>query len=357
MHPTVIIIGAGLTGLRIAHLLEQRGISYRIIEARERLGGRIHTLISENDTKLEMGATWFGHQHTQLKALFEELEIGYYEQFMTGSAYFEAFSTAPPQRMDVPSDPPSFRIKGGSSQLIEKLAKGIPSSHILLAEKVLRLEFQEEEVIVQTDQKELRSKYIISTLPPALMAHSIEFEPALPTKLAQIAQETHTWMQDSIKVALVYEESFWTKEQLSGTLFSQVGPFTELYDHSDHLREKAALCGFVNAGYAQLEKEDRQKRILNQLGRIFGEKAALPLAYEETIWAHEPFTKDPAQTGHQVFPHQHNGHDVFQHTYYNGRLYLSGTETSAVSSGYMDGAIFAAKHAVAKLEEVLLENS
>ena len=39
----VIIIGAGLTGLSLARLLIDNGQSVLVLEARDRIGGRIHT--------------------------------------------------------------------------------------------------------------------------------------------------------------------------------------------------------------------------------------------------------------------------------------------------------------------------
>ncbi len=43
----VIIIGAGVSGLRTAQLLEEFGLSVTIIEARERVGGRVMTLVDQ----------------------------------------------------------------------------------------------------------------------------------------------------------------------------------------------------------------------------------------------------------------------------------------------------------------------
>ena len=40
----VAVIGAGLAGLHAAHLCEQAGLSVRVLEASDRVGGRLHTL-------------------------------------------------------------------------------------------------------------------------------------------------------------------------------------------------------------------------------------------------------------------------------------------------------------------------
>lgn len=42
--PDVIVLGAGLAGLNAALLLEQFGLSVRVLEASQRIGGRLHTL-------------------------------------------------------------------------------------------------------------------------------------------------------------------------------------------------------------------------------------------------------------------------------------------------------------------------
>lgn len=42
---SVLVLGAGLSGLYSAYLLEKQGFKVTVLEARDRLGGRVYTLI------------------------------------------------------------------------------------------------------------------------------------------------------------------------------------------------------------------------------------------------------------------------------------------------------------------------
>ena len=53
----VIIIGAGIAGLSAAHELHRRGVDYILIEARDRIGGRIKN-IKYHGRELYLGANW-----------------------------------------------------------------------------------------------------------------------------------------------------------------------------------------------------------------------------------------------------------------------------------------------------------
>jgi phytoene dehydrogenase-like protein len=56
---TVIIIGAGASGLSAASLLSKAGLSVMILEARDRIGGRVHTVPFGSDgSMIDLGASW-----------------------------------------------------------------------------------------------------------------------------------------------------------------------------------------------------------------------------------------------------------------------------------------------------------
>lgn len=61
--PRVIVVGAGIAGLAAAQRLQAAGFDVTVLEARDRVGGRIHTSTNATGTTIELGATWIhGHQ-------------------------------------------------------------------------------------------------------------------------------------------------------------------------------------------------------------------------------------------------------------------------------------------------------
>lgn len=71
----IIIVGGGLSGVLTGYLLKKEEIPFKILDSRNRFGGRINTLYKENEAPIEMDATWFTNQHVNLIALLEELGI------------------------------------------------------------------------------------------------------------------------------------------------------------------------------------------------------------------------------------------------------------------------------------------
>jgi monoamine oxidase len=55
---SVVIIGAGIAGLSAAQALTQKGHEVTVLEARKRIGGRIHTSRAWPDLPMDLGASW-----------------------------------------------------------------------------------------------------------------------------------------------------------------------------------------------------------------------------------------------------------------------------------------------------------
>jgi monoamine oxidase len=78
MKPTdVIIIGAGASGLMAAYTLVKAGKSVKVLEARDRTGGRIHTISGQNfSAPTELGAEFVHGDLPVTLSLLKEADIG-----------------------------------------------------------------------------------------------------------------------------------------------------------------------------------------------------------------------------------------------------------------------------------------
>lgn len=73
---SVIIIGAGMAGLTAAYELHKAGWSVTVLEARDRVGGRVHTVRSfSNGLIAEGGGEYIDEHHTRMKALAAEFDL------------------------------------------------------------------------------------------------------------------------------------------------------------------------------------------------------------------------------------------------------------------------------------------
>ncbi|HEX2617285.1 MAG TPA: NAD(P)/FAD-dependent oxidoreductase [Flavobacteriales bacterium] len=73
MGPDVLIIGAGFAGMAAAAELAKSGHAVTVLEARERIGGRVFTVHPEGlGHAVELGPEWFD-THGELRRLFREL--------------------------------------------------------------------------------------------------------------------------------------------------------------------------------------------------------------------------------------------------------------------------------------------
>lgn len=346
----VVIIGAGLSGLLIGCHLKDKGVPFKILEARNRIGGRIHTIESENNTPVEMGATWFGQQHQNLIELLENLNIPYFKQYMEGTSFFQQFSNSPAEAIRIPQQAPSYRMAGGTRILINRLYEKLNQQDVLLNQFVKKIKKLENSILIEAEEQH-EAKIVVLAIPPKLWAHKISFEPALPNELIRLAKQTHTWMEDSIKVALVYEKPFWRIKKQSGTFFSNAGPIAEFYDHSTIDESKFALCGFLSPKYEKHTFEERKEAVVNQLKMVFGEEATHFLEYKESIWSEEKNTFHPSEF--LLHPHQNNGHPIFKNKQFENSLLFSSTEVSSHFGGYMEGAVYSASETAQKIIQLL----
>lgn len=85
----VIIVGAGLSGMIAARTVLQAGLTPLILEADERVGGRILTEEPLPGVTLDIGAQWIGDTHHRMFKLAEELGVETFEQYDEGETSYD----------------------------------------------------------------------------------------------------------------------------------------------------------------------------------------------------------------------------------------------------------------------------
>lgn len=347
-----IIIGAGLSGLHAASLLTGEKKSFVVLEARDRVGGRILSP-QYQDFFSDLGPSWYWPDiNPKTTRLIKDLGLQGYPQYEDGLGLFQSANGAVHTVRGYPMQPTSWRLRGGMDALIAGLCKVIPEDRLRLGHPVCRIEKTGEQVLVSVGEleKEARIQFgaerVILALPPRLAAATILFEPDLPHDLTQAMMRMGTWMAGQAKFCALYDEPSWRRIGLSGQAFSERGPLSEIHDGSNDNQPPYGLNGFV--GIPAVHR-GRQKplidAILDQLTVLFGKPAARPVAVFYQDWAREPFTAtqydQPPMYEHPTY-HPPDGRTAM----WNGIVRFAGTETADRNGGYLEGALDAAERAV-----------
>ncbi|MDT5014350.1 MAG: monoamine oxidase [Mycobacterium sp.] len=85
----VIIVGAGLSGMIAARKLVDAGLQPLILEADERVGGRILTQEVMPGVPVELGAQWIGDTHERMFRLAAELDVETFPQYDEGESSYD----------------------------------------------------------------------------------------------------------------------------------------------------------------------------------------------------------------------------------------------------------------------------
>lgn len=82
----VVIVGAGLAGLTAAAILEAAGRSVLVLEARDRVGGRVSNQPIDGNHVVEMGGQWLGPGQDRMYKLVSDLGLETFPTYDVGDA-------------------------------------------------------------------------------------------------------------------------------------------------------------------------------------------------------------------------------------------------------------------------------
>jgi monoamine oxidase len=337
----VAIVGGGLAGTYLAYRLQQKNISYMLLEAKSQLGGRIYS--GETEGSFDLGPTWFWpHQHN-MKKLLNELQLPFFEQYSRGGVLYQMSSDEPPQKSPEANGMLSYRVKGGMEALVDTLQNKLDPMSFRLSFSVKSLCQHGSGWLLGNDNEMINAKHVVFAAPPRILLAHLPLADYLSRECVASLLQTPTWMAAQAKFIAQYSTAFWRESGLSGDVFSRVGPLVEIHDACNDFNngEQYVLFGFVGLSAQQrkrIGRDELKQHCLQQLVSIFGEQAASPQAVELKDWAQDEWVCTGDDTSE---PSRHPAINLqpYKKELESQNVSFVGAEYAETEAGYLEGAL------------------
>jgi monoamine oxidase len=123
----VCVVGAGLAGLTAARRLSQAGRSVIVLEARDRVGGRVWTKTSRDGVPVDMGGCFVGPHHDRMHALAAEVGVATFKTFVDGDNVLATGGKVRRYRGDIPRVSPVALLSAAQGiARMNAMAKKVP---------------------------------------------------------------------------------------------------------------------------------------------------------------------------------------------------------------------------------------
>ncbi|WDG08972.1 FAD-dependent oxidoreductase [Vibrio campbellii] len=345
MNTDILIVGGGLSGLALADKLERAGVkNWSLIEASERLGGRIYSpQICE--ANFDLGPSWFWPGQHRVEQLLRRFNLNVFEQFSKGMRVLQDEQGKNHPNRGYASMEGSLRIAGGMGRLIENLRKTLPNEKICLSTPLTSLNYDGHLIHAKAGKKKITAERVVLATPPRVAMKTIEFNPALPRDVFNTLTSIATWMAGQAKIIAVFDQPYWRQNGFSGDAMSLRGPMTEIHDASPIDETQYALFGFV--GVPSNFRVSHQDQLLQlakqQLVNIFGRELSNPTDIRIQDWAQIPeIATSLDQKG--IREHPNYGYPNVLKNLWDGRLKFGSTEMAEIYGGYLEGALESAEY-------------
>ena len=205
----VVIVGAGIAGLNAARELQDSGASVAVLEARDRIGGRAHTVPGLEGLSIDLGAQFIGDSQKRISALADEAGLTRVRPFEKGAGLFFTDESKGAQR--VPGDSlPLNKLQQIDAFLAQRKLDRLPKSGLARIERLKRI-----------SAIQLLSEVTISAKTSEILAQIIEPENCYP--LSKIsAFELMSQIESMGGLAHEAESAGWFLKEGTGALLAHL---------------------------------------------------------------------------------------------------------------------------------------
>lgn len=138
------VVGAGMSGLAAAAALSEEGVDVVVVEARDRVGGRVCSQQLDDGTWIDLGGQWVGSDHRRLRVLAERHGQPLVPQYDAGATVLHARGTSTQVRGRVPFGlgPVGLPALAAGIVRLDRLARTVPAEAPWTAPKAWRWDAQ-----------------------------------------------------------------------------------------------------------------------------------------------------------------------------------------------------------------------
>ena len=143
LETDVAVVGAGLAGIAAARALERGGVSVVVVEARERVGGRLESIAIDDGKWVDVGGQWIGPTQDRVEALARSLGHETFPTYAAGQNVLEFSGKLVRYTGTIPRLGPHVLADVGQAMLrLNRMAARVPREAPWTAERARRWDSQ-----------------------------------------------------------------------------------------------------------------------------------------------------------------------------------------------------------------------